>query len=432
MLSVLIAVAAGVLAGYFSKEAFDSTGWGITSGIFAGLGILFGVALAIASRVFAVESDPRVEQVLDCLPGANCGGCGYSGCAALAQAIVKGEAKPNACNSCSAEGCRRIGEIMGIEVEISVPLHAHVMCSGNCHTAKYKYSYEGAQDYYEYSYYYIAAETVEGEDGSLAATDETKAEAEKTANAILDSYNALGVTEEEDDKAAEAQPMDIETRLNTALAENGVDADCISTRSSGESLGTYKDWIMSLPEAGEATVLSNDAGSGFYVVAFRAHDANEYNVANVRHILVQAVADENGEYTDEAKAEAKARAEELYNEWKSGEATEDSFAAMANEYSEDGGSNTKGGLYENVMRGQMVEEFDQFCFEGHKAGDTAIVYGESLSYAGYHIMYFVGEGENCRDYIARADLSTTDTQAWIDELVAGYEPVEKFWLKLAA
>ena len=118
----------------------------IPAGIFAGLGILFGVALAIASRVFAVESDPRVEQVLECLPGANCGGCGYSGCAALAQAIVKGEATPNACNSCSAEGCNRIGEIMGIEVEISVPLHAHVMCSGNCNTAKYKYSYEGAQD----------------------------------------------------------------------------------------------------------------------------------------------------------------------------------------------------------------------------------------------------------------------------------------------
>ena len=280
-------------------------------------------------------------------------------------------------------------------------------------------SYEGEQDYYEYSYYYIAAETVEGEDGSLAATDETKAEAEKTANAILAAYNEL-------------EDEDIEARLNAAIAEAGVDADCISTRSSGESLGTYKDWIMSLPEAGEATVLSNDAGSGFYVVAFRAHDANEYNVANVRHILVQAVADENGVYTDDAKAEAKARAEELYNEWKSGEATEDSFAAMANEYSEDGGSNTRGGLYENVMRGQMVEEFDAFCFEGHKAGDTAIVYGESLSYAGYHIMYFVGEGENCRDYIARADLSTTDTQAWIDELVAGYEPVEKFWLKLAA
>lgn len=293
-------------------------------------------------------------------------------------------------------------------------------------------SYEGAQDYYEYSYYYIAAETVEAEDGTTAATDETKAAAEKTANEILDAYNALGVTEEEDDETAEPQLMDVETRLNAALAENGVEAECISTRSSGQSLGSYKDWILSLPEAGEATVISNDAGTGFYVVAFTAHDANDYNVANVRHVLIQAVADESGMYTDEAKAEAKARAEELYEEWKAGEATEEGFAAMANEYSEDAGSNTKGGLYENVMRGQMVAEFDEFCFEGHKSGDTAIVYGESVGYAGYHIMYFVGEGENCRDYIARADLSTADTQAWIDELVAGYEPVEKFWLKLAA
>lgn len=284
--------------------------------------------------------------------------------------------------------------------------------------AKYE-SYEGEQDYYEYSYYYVAAETFEDEEGNFSATDESKAEAEETANAILAAYNEL-------------EDEDVEARLNAAIAEAGKDAKCTHTRSAGSSLGTYKEWIMSQTEAGAATVIANDAGSGFYVVAFMGHDENEYNVVNVRHILVQAAADENGQFTDEAKAEAKAKAEELYEQWKSGEATEESFAAMANEHSQDTGSNTNGGLYENVMRGQMVEEFDQFCFEGHKAGDTAIVYGESLSYAGYHIMYFVGEGENCRDYIARADMTTADTQAWIDELVAGYEPVEKFWLKLAA
>ncbi len=129
----------------------------IPVGIFAGLGIVFGVVLAVASRVFAVKVDERVEQILEVLPGANCGGCGYSGCAALADAIVKGEAMPNACNACSAAGTKRIGEIMGMEVEASVPVHAHVMCSGNCHTAKYKYVYEGAQDC-------IAAEKMGGGD----------------------------------------------------------------------------------------------------------------------------------------------------------------------------------------------------------------------------------------------------------------------------
>ena len=68
--------------------------------IFAGLGIVFGIVLAIASRIFEVKVDERVTEITDALPGANCGGCGYSGCAALADAIVKGEAKPNACNSC--------------------------------------------------------------------------------------------------------------------------------------------------------------------------------------------------------------------------------------------------------------------------------------------------------------------------------------------
>lgn len=81
----------------------------------------------------------------------------------------------------------------------------------------------------------------------------------------------------------------------------------------------------------------------------------------------------------------------------------------------------------------MVEEFDEFCFAGHKAGDTGIVYGEVAgNYAGYHVMYYVGEGENCADYIARTELENADSQAWLDELVSAYEATEKFWIKLAA
>ena len=144
-----------------------------------------------------------------------------------------------------------------------------------------------------------------------------------------------------------------------------------------------------------------------------------------------AEADENGEYTDEAKAAAKARAEEIYAEWKAGDATEESFAALAEEYSEDTGSNTNGGLYDSVRKGQMVEEFDAFCFGGHKSGDTAIVYGESAgSYAGYHIMYYVGEGQLCSESIAESDMRSADLEEWLDSLIADYEPVKSFWFKL--
>ena len=58
--------------------------------ILGGLGLVFGGVLAFASRVFAVEVDPREEAIAGCLPGANCGGCGYPGCGGYAAAVVKG------------------------------------------------------------------------------------------------------------------------------------------------------------------------------------------------------------------------------------------------------------------------------------------------------------------------------------------------------
>ena len=79
----------------------------------------------------------------------------------------------------------------------------------------------------------------------------------------------------------------------------------------------------------------------------------------------------------------------------------------------------------------MVEEFDAFCFGGHKSGDTAIVYGESAgSYAGYHIMYYVGEGQLCSESIAESDMRSADLEEWLDSLIADYEPVKSFWFKL--
>lgn len=118
----------------------------ISVAIFAGMGIVFGVILAIAARVFAVKTDERVPKIQELLPGANCGGCGFSGCAALAEAIVKGEAMPNRCNSCSDANMKEIGKIMGMEVADKIPVHAQVMCSGTCGVAVKQYRYEGAAD----------------------------------------------------------------------------------------------------------------------------------------------------------------------------------------------------------------------------------------------------------------------------------------------
>ena len=74
----------------------------------------------------------------------------------------------------------------------------------------------------------------------------------------------------------------------------------------------------------------------------------------------------------------------------------------------------------------MVAEFDAFCFGGHKTGDTGIVYGTNGSYAGYHVMYFVSEGEQYSDVIARSDLLNQDMSQWLTELTEAYEAVEGF------
>jgi RnfABCDGE-type electron transport complex B subunit len=118
----------------------------IPAAIFASMGVVLGAALAIASRIFAVKTDERIEKITEALPGANCGGCGYSGCAALAEAIVKGEAAPNACMAGGEKSAFAIGEIMGVAVTAPVRMHAQVMCSGSKHEAHRKYRYIGAQD----------------------------------------------------------------------------------------------------------------------------------------------------------------------------------------------------------------------------------------------------------------------------------------------
>ena len=125
--------------------------------IFLGLGAVCGILLAAASKIFAVKKDEKAEKIAECLPGANCGGCGYSGCAALAEAIAKGEEKVNKCSVGGAAAAQKIAEIMGVEAGSTVRMRAQVMCSGTSEFARKKYVYEGVSDC-------VAAEKIGGGD----------------------------------------------------------------------------------------------------------------------------------------------------------------------------------------------------------------------------------------------------------------------------
>ena len=111
-----------------------------------GIGLLAALALGVAAKKFAVEVDPRELALLEVLSGANCGACGYPGCAAYAKAVAEGEAAPNLCTPGGAATLERIAHIMGVEAVAAEPQIAVVLCQGDNAKARSKYHYLGIAD----------------------------------------------------------------------------------------------------------------------------------------------------------------------------------------------------------------------------------------------------------------------------------------------
>lgn len=152
-----------------------------------------------------------------------------------------------------------------------------------------------------------------------------------------------------------------------------------------------------------ANAYADEIYSGYYDEY--AQDVAEPSI-NVRHILIK--------YEDrDTPEEAKAEAERIYELFKA-DPSEDHFAALANEHSTDGGSNTQGGLYSNVCKGDMVEEFDAWCFDpARQVGDNGIVETQF----GYHIMYFCGQGSEMTSVDDSAALDMY--YSWLSSLTDG-------------
>ena len=162
---------------------------------------------------------------------------------------------------------------------------------------------------------------------------------------------------------------------------------------------------------------------------FNAHEADyaekgltkDTHTVDVRHILITPEStpvdgSTTGETTisDEAWADAEAKAKEILSQYLAGDKTEDSFAALANENSQDPGSNTNGGLYTGVSQGQMVEAFDAWCFDdGRQVGDTDIV---KTSY-GYHVMLYCGSATVWQEQV-KSDILTEKTNNFVEEALA--------------
>ncbi len=99
--------------------------------IMGGLGLIFGGLLAFASKKFHVETDPRQAEIREILPGANCGGCGFPGCDAFAEALINGTAKVSGCAVGGTPLAENIAAILGVEVSKEEPKIAFLKCKGS-------------------------------------------------------------------------------------------------------------------------------------------------------------------------------------------------------------------------------------------------------------------------------------------------------------
>ena len=110
------------------------------------LGVLVGAALVFAGKKFRVETDEKEAGIRECLPGNNCGACGYAGCDAMASAISKGDAPVNSCPVGGNAAAEKIAAIMGVEAGSVERKVAFVRCKGSCEYTKNQGRYIGIQD----------------------------------------------------------------------------------------------------------------------------------------------------------------------------------------------------------------------------------------------------------------------------------------------
>lgn len=282
---------------------------------------------------------------------------------------------------------------------------------------------------YRLSHYdYLTGGTTD-ENGSTTYSDAEREAARAALKAAADAFPVCGTTDE----------------LNAAIAALGSDDTCtVYTDSLYENTSTAaRSWLADgSRKVGDFTVIpyestiTNENGeeakviNDYYAVLFLGRNDNERKLANVRHILVNfegGTTDENGTktYSDAEKAAAKTEAQAILDEYLAGAATEESFAALVAEKTDDTASAATGGLYEDITpeQGIYVESFTNWATDAsRKAGDTGII----ESTYGYHVMYYAGDDElSYRDYMIGNQIRAESVETWYTEILETAQIVEK-------
>lgn len=245
-------------------------------------------------------------------------------------------------------------------------------------------------------------------DGSSTEEDTlTYEEAQALANGV---YDAVETEQDFIDYVVSIVPEDTSANYEdgSAILYHGLSYSSFANTD-------LSDWLFDDARvSGDVTVIEGD--SEFYIAMFISRSDNDYNLVNMRHVLIAPEEDEDGNLVEGAEDAAQERAQELYDEWVENGSTEDYFEILANTYSADG-DGTTGGLYEDVYQGQMVTPIDEWLFGPRKAGDCEIIESEY----GWHIVYFVGLGENYKAQRLDEAMRSDAYEAWRNDVMEGYE-----------
>lgn len=282
-------------------------------------------------------------------------------------------------------------------------------------------------DTFTYSSVFIdgsAPSTTDADGNTVEATDAEKATAMSTAKATADKllqdledggdFDTLAAAATQSGSEDSDEATSYETTVVGSSLANGFSsgsADCVS-------------WLTNEGrQEGDLTVIEV-ADSGYWVLRFtgRALDTESYGSADVRHILIKAeLAEDATKPTDEAMDAAKAKAQEILDEYNAGDKTAESFGALAEQYSEDTGSNTNGGLYEGITPStSFLPAFIDWTFaDGRQPGDTGLVENDQEGQYGWHVMYLQDHTLTWK-YTAENALKSDALSTWTEELEGTY------------
>lgn len=177
-------------------------------------------------------------------------------------------------------------------------------------------------------------------------------------------------------------------------------------------------------EGDKTAITSSGKATILYFINRKLDETPTYTT---RHILIRVGMEDGKSIQDSDREAAKTKAENILKEYRDGEQTEEAFAALAQKYSDDGGSKLNGGLYENTPRGQFVKSYEQWALDpARKAGDVDLVYEENAKYSGYHIIYFKSLGDPIWKQAAKLKVGQDQFTKWLDSQSdkLSYEAVE--------